>query len=165
MKEIMVSKVVLNIGAGEPGAKLDKAKRLLEKVSGAQCVTTRSKKRVPTWGLRPGVEIGVKCTIRGTQAVALLKRLFEGVDNKVKASNFDRHGNLNFGVAEYITVPDADYDPSIGIIGFDVAVGIERKGYRIKRKHIRKSKIGRDHMVKKDEAIEFIKKNFGVEVV
>ncbi len=165
MKEIQVSKVVLNIGAGEPGAKLDRAKRLLESVSGMKCVTTRSKRRVPTWGLRPGVEIGVKCTIRGKKAVDLLKNLFEGVDNSIKSSNFDRYGNLSFGVEEYITVPGVEYDPSIGIIGFDVAVVLERRGYRVKKRHVMKSRVGTHHKIKKDEAIKFMKKSFGVEVV
>jgi large subunit ribosomal protein L5 len=107
----------------------------------------------------------VKCTIRGKKAVDLLKNLFEGVDNSIKSSNFDRYGNLSFGVEEYITVPGVEYDPSIGIIGFDVAVVLERRGYRVKKRHVMKSRVGTHHKIKKDEAIKFIKKSFGVEVV
>ena len=55
---------------------------------------------------------------------------------------FDETGNLSFGFAEYIDVEGIQYDPEIGVIGFNVAVTFERPGYRIKQRVYKKCKIG-----------------------
>ncbi len=164
MREIRIAKVTLNMGVGEPGEKLELAKELLEKISGTKAVKTKAKKRVPSWGIRPGLEIGVKTTVRGEKAVELLKKLFAAVNNRISASNFDDHGNLSFGIKEYIHIPGMKYDPKYGIVGLDVCVTLERPGYRVKRRRF-KSKIGKRHLITKDEAIQFFKDKFGVEIV
>lgn len=46
----------------------------------------------------------------------------------------------------------------------DICVTLERPGYRVKRKKL-KRKIGKNHLIKKEEAIEWVKKMFGVEIV
>lgn len=157
MRTISIEKVTLNIGVGESGERVERAKELLEMISGTKAVKTKSNKRIPTWNLRPGLEIGVKVTLRGKKAVETLKRLFKGVDDQIKKSNFDKLGNLSFGVPEYISVPDAEYDPKIGIIGFDVAVTMQRPGYKVK-------KIGKKHRITTEESINFFKKKFGVDI-
>jgi large subunit ribosomal protein L5 len=47
----------------------------------------------------------------------------------------------------------------------DVCIALERKGYRVARRKIRKSKIGKWHRVTKQEAIEFFKNVLKVEVI
>lgn len=165
MTKIGIGKLVLNMGVGEVGPKLEKAEKLLERISGMKPIRTKAKKRVPTWGLRPGLEIGLKCTLRGKRAIELLKRLLEGMENRILAKNFDREGNLNFGIKEYISIPDVDYDPSVGIVGFNVSVCLERPGYRVKSRRANRSKVGRKQRVSKEDAISFMKKQFGIEVV
>ena len=56
-------------------------------------------------------------TIRGDDAVALLKRLFEAKGNTVNGKSFDNFGNYSFGINEHIDIPDVKYDPQIGILG------------------------------------------------
>ena len=165
MREIEIEKVTLNVGVGEAGDKLEKAKTLLERIVNTKVVKTTAKDRIPTWGLRLGLPIGVKTTIRGKNATELLKRLFKAVENRVKPSQFDNEGNLSFGIKEYIHIPDARYDPTLGIIGLDVCVTLKRKGgFRIRRRSYRKHPIGKTHRISKEESIEFFKKHFGIAV-
>jgi len=163
MREIMIEKVTLNVGVGEAGDKLEKARLLLGRTSGTKVVTTHAKKRIPSWNLRAGLAIGVKTTLRGENAIKLLRKLFKAVDNTINPKQFDNEGNLSFGIDEYIHIPNVKYDPSLGIIGLDVCVTLKRKGgFRTKRKAYRNAKIGKNHRITKEEAIEFFKKNFGV---
>ena len=164
MRGIRIEKLTLNIGLGEPGEKLNMMKSLLERISGTKAVKTTAKKRIPTWHVRPGLEIGVKTTIRGKKAEELLKNLLKAKGNKLKESCFDNTGNVNFGVEEYIDIPGVKYDPKIGMRGLNVCVSLERPGYRVKKRRIRPSKIGKSHVIKKEEAMEFMKKKFGVVV-
>ncbi|MCL4376048.1 50S ribosomal protein L5 [Candidatus Parvarchaeota archaeon] len=164
MREIFVEKVTLNIGVGEPGERLEKIKSLLEQISGSKVVKTETKKRIPEWGLRPGLEIGVKTTLRKQAAEDILKRMFTAVENAIKESNFDEKGNLSFGIKEYIHIPGAKYDYTIGIVGLSVNVTLSRKGFGITRKR-NKSNIGKSHLIKKEEAVEFIKNKYNVKVI
>jgi len=161
MREILIDKVTLNVGVGGPGPELEKAKKLLKMITGEKIVTTKSKKRIPTWGVRKGMEIGVKTTLRKDKAITVLKRLLEGVENKLRTSCFDDHGNVSFGIKEYINVPTLKYDPEIGIIGLNVSITLKRRGYNIKFKG---KKIGKKHLITKKEAIEWFTKKFKVSV-
>ena len=162
MRKIRIEKITLNIGCDEPGEKVDKMKELLERITGKKVVKTKAKKRIPTWHIRPGLEIGVKVTVRGKEAKELLKRLLAAVGNKLKQSCFDAFGNVNFGFEEYIHIPGMKYDPKIGMEGLNVCVTLERPGYRVKRRRIKKAKIGKKHVIKREEAMKFMQEEFGV---
>ncbi len=164
MLKISVEKVTLNMGAGGPGEKLDKSKKLLERISGSKSVITKAVKR-STFGITKGRQIGVKVILRGKNAENFLKRVFEAMNNKIKASQFDDQGNFSIGVPEYIDMPGIKYDPSIGIMGFDVAVTLKRAGYRITKRRIRPAKIGRSHAITKEKAIEWLKETMRIEVL
>lgn len=164
MKHIQVEKVTLNIGTGEPGDKLEKAKKLLNKISGMKSVPTVTSKRIPTWKIRPGLAIGCKVTLRRKKALELLPKLLQGADNAISEKKFDNQGNFSFGVKEYLDIPGLKYDAEIGVIGLDVSVTLGRPGYRIKRRKVKKRKIPLKHRVSKAEAIEFMKKNFNVRI-
>jgi len=162
MREIRIEKITLNIGAGEAGPKLDRAFKLLQKITNAKPIKTKSHKRIPTWGVRPGLEIGCKVTLR-RKKLELLKNLLIAASNKLKPSQF-HNGTFSFGVPEYIDIPGVSYDAEIGIIGLEVAVTLERPGFRIKRRSIKTKKIPSKHNITKEESIEFMKKNFGIEI-
>lgn len=164
MRNIFVSKVTLNIGAGISGEQLEKATKLLGKITGVKAVETATKKRIPTWNLRPGLKIGAKTILRDEQAVELLGRLLKANGNKLKESQFDNTGNVAFGVPEYIDIPGVKYEADIGIMGLEVAVTMERPGYHIKKRAVKKRRVGHRHQITKEEAIAFMKKTFNVEV-
>lgn len=162
MRAVRVEKVVLNIGCGTR-LPIDIAKTLLERVAARNVVITKSRTR-STFNIAKGKPIGCKVTVRKHAAVALLKRLLQAREGKLPASCFDATGNVNFGVKEYIDVPGVAYDPKMPMIGFNVCVTLERPGYSIKRKRIA-SVIGKKHALTAADAMEFMKREYGVRII
>ncbi|MBW2974219.1 50S ribosomal protein L5 [Candidatus Woesearchaeota archaeon] len=165
MRSIKIEKITLNIGAGKEQSKLEKGMLLLKNVTGISPVKTFTNKRIPSWGLRPGLPIGCKLTLRKKKAEEILIRLLDAKENKLSAAQFDQGGNIAFGIQEYIDIPGVKYDPKIGIMGFEVCVTLERPGFRIKKRRIMKRKISPGHSIKKEEAIEFMKERFNVKII
>ncbi|MEA2004283.1 MAG: 50S ribosomal protein L5 [archaeon] len=165
MKDIKVSKVVLNIGLGKNVDRLDSAMILAERLTGCKPVKTLASRKAKTFKIGRGRVIGVKVTMRGSKSLDFLKKLFQAKGNTIKKSSFDREGNFNFGFEEYLEIPGVKYDPSIGIMGFNISVTLERPGFRIKRRKIQKRKIPMSHRISGDESVVFIKKKFGVEII
>jgi len=163
MREIKVEKITLNIGAGKDERMMKKAEILLKKLSPVAPIKTTAKKRLPAWGLRPGLPIGMKATIRNG-AEELLQRLLQAKTMKLNAKSFSKDGQLAFGVPEYIDVPGLEYDPELKIMGFEVAVSLARPGYRVQRRRFNKAKVGTNHKVSKEDAIAFMQEKFGVTV-
>ena len=136
----------------------------IEKISNKKPVTTKTLKRIPTWGLRPNLQIGTKVTLRGAEAEQLLLRLLQAVENKLKPASFDSFGNFAFGIHEYIDIPGVEYDVDIGIIGLEVAVTLERPGFRIKRRRLLRRRIPMRHRITREEAIDFIRSKFNTKI-
>ena len=164
MRNIKLGKVTLNIGAGTNTAKLDKGIKLIHHIAGRKPVKTFTTKRIPTWGVRPGLPLGCKLTLRKKPAREVLTRLLQAKENKLSSKQFDDLGNVAFGIHEYIDIPGAKYDPDVGIMGLEVCVTLERAGFRIKKRRTRKSTIPKTHTIKREEAIDYLKKEFGVVV-
>lgn len=164
MRAVMIEKVTVNMGCGDDEKLIEKAKKLITMLTGKSPVMTLSKKR-STFGVPKNKPIGVKVTLRGDGAKEFLKTAFGGVDNKIKESQFDSEGNFSFGVKEYIEMPGIKYNHEIGMLGFDVAVTLKRAGFGISKRRIQKRKIPLNHKIKKEESIEWAKKNFGVDVI
>lgn len=164
MKQIKIEKVTLNIGAGKDQSKLEKGILLLNTISNATPVKTITNKRIQEWGLRPGLPIGCKITLRRGTALKLLPKLLDAVENQLSERQFDNNGNIAFGIHEYIGISGIKYDPKIGVMGLEVCVTLERPGYRIKRRRILARKIPAKHRISKQEAMEFMSQKFNVKV-
>lgn len=164
MRTITIEKITLNIGTGEPGDRLEKAVKLLKSLTNEKPVKTTTQRRIPTWKIRPGLTIGCKVTLRGEKAKKMLKRLLQAKNNKLKEENFDKEGNLAFGIKEYLDIPDSKYDAEIGIIGLETAITLQRPGFRIKRRVLKKKSIPKTHRITKQEAMDHMKKEYGVEI-
>ncbi len=163
MKEIHVSKVVINIGVGKSGDPVEKAKNALSELTGKTPSVRGAKKSVRDFGIHKGEPIGAMVTLRRTDATNFLRRIMESKRNVIKNSSFDNNGNISFGIREHIDIPGTKYNPDIGIFGMDVCAALMRPGYRISKRR-NPSKIGKNHKITKDESIEFFKTQFGVEV-
>ncbi len=161
---IRIEKLTLNIGTGKEQDKLEKAVKLLKNITGLNPIKTTAKKRIPDWGLRIGLPIGCKLTIRKAMAKELIARLLQAKENKLKPAQFDDKGNVAFGIHEYIDIPGANYDPAIGIMGLQACVTLEKIGYRIKRRKIQQKKLPPRAVIKKDEAIKFMQNEFNVDI-
>ena len=160
MRDIKIEKITLNVGCGTK-TPIEMAKTVLKNVSGATVVVTKTRKR-NTFNVPKNKAIGCKITTRkGTEP--FLKRLLEAKENTLRASSFDNTGNFSFGIKEYIDVPNMEYDPKLGVLGFDVCVTLERPGYRVKRKRLPR-KLGKSHVIKKEDAIEFARQRFGIKI-
>jgi len=164
MRQIKVEKITLNIGAGKSTEKLEKGIKLIKNITGIDPIKTVTQKRIPGWGLRPGLPIGCKLTLRNKPAQELLARLLASRDNTLRATQFDNEGNIAFGIPEYIDIPGVKYDPDIGILGLEVCITLQRSGFRIKRRHLRKQRIPLRHKILKNDAIEFMKNEFNITV-
>lgn len=164
MKEIRIEKLTLNVGAGKNVDMLKKGKKLLKNITGIDPVSTVTQKRIPTWGLRPGLPVGCKITLRGKDADELIKRLLDAKANMLREDDFDEAGNVSFGIPEYIDIKGVEYDPEIGVIGLQVCITLERPGFRVKKKNISRSKIGNSHIIKKEDALSFMKSRFNIKV-
>jgi len=162
MQQPRIEKLTLNVGAGKDQSRLDKGVAVLKMITGIDPIKTVTNKRIPTWGLRPGLPIGCKLTLRKNKAVEVLKRLLDAKNKKLMQTQFDDAGNISFGIHEYIDIPGATYDPKIGVLGLQVCVTLEKPGYRIKRRKIEPKRIPKKHTITKEEAITFMQKNFGI---
>ena len=164
MQDIRIEKLTINIGVGQAGEKLDKAMLLISKLTNKKPIQNVSKKRIPTWGVRPGLAIGTKITLRKREAKEMLIRLLKAVENKLSSSSFDNEGNVSFGIKEYIDIPGIEYIIEVGIIGLETSVTLERPGFRIKKRKYMKKKLPIKKRILKEEAIEYMKKNFKIEL-
>jgi len=165
MRAIRIEKVVVNIGVGESGEKLMKAQKVLDLVTRRKSVQTLSHRAVRDWGVRTNMPIGARVTLRGDEAEAFLKRALAIRDRRLPAYSFDPRGNFSFGVPDYTDFEGMKYDPEIGVFGMDVSVSLQRPGWRVAHRSLRRRRIPPRHRISRSEGIQFMKDRFGVEVV
>jgi large subunit ribosomal protein L5 len=147
MKEIKLEKVILNIGG--VGEKLDKGVILLEKISGKKSVKVQATKRIPAWAVRPGLEVGTKITLRGKEALLMIKKLLPAIDNTLKEKQV-QDNFFSFGIHEYIEIPGVEYIREVGIMGFEVTVVFSRPGKSIEKRKIKRGKSKRLKVTKEE---------------
>ena len=161
MREVNIEKLVLTVrGVKE---ELDKGVKLLEKISKRKPARRSTHKRIPGFGIRPGLEIGAKVTLRGKEAIELLKRLLAAIENRLKEKQIAPN-HFSFGIKEYIEIPGEEYDRDIGMKGFEATVVFSRKGKRTAVKKIKQGKSPLKQIVSKDEIIKYMEDNFGTDI-
>ena len=165
MRDLYVEKVVVNIGVGEAGERLVKAQKVLEMVTGQKSVQTMSKTINRDLGIRKGMPLGCKVTLRGEAAETFIERALPIREMRVPIYSFDQEGNMSFGITDYTDFDGMKYDPEIGIFGMDISVVLRRPGNRITRRALLRRRVPKDHRVNRDEAIQYMKDKFNVEVV
>ncbi len=165
MRQPRIEKIVVNIGVGEAGERLNKAQKVLTMVTKQTPVVTTAKVTNRDLGVRTGMPIGCKVTMRGEDAEAFLRKALVIREQRVASYSFDKEGNLSFGISDYTDFEGMKYDPEIGIFGMDVNVVFMRPGYRVAKRRIMTRKIPKEHRMTRDEAISFMKERFNVEVV
>lgn len=156
MREVKIEKVVLSVGG--TGDYLAKGVQLLEILTQKKPSKMKSKRRIPTLGVRPGLEVGAVVTIR-KDAQKVLKRMLVAIDNSLKRKQISNN-NFSFGIKEYIEIPDVEYQRDIGIMGFDVTVVFKRTGRRVGIRKIKRGKVPDKQRVSKEEIIKFMEDNF-----
>lgn len=157
-----LEKVTVNMAVGKSGEPLEKAVKVLEQLTKQKPCSSKAKKSVRDFGIRKGESIACLVTLRKAKTREFLKKAFEAVDNKISRGKFDRVGNFSFGIKEHIDIPGTKYVPELGIHGMDVCVTLARPGQRVKRRHRAKSKVGAKQILTPEEAMVFVKDEFGV---
>ena len=161
MRNIKLEKVILNIGG--VGEKLDKGVILLETISGKKAVKVKATKRIPTWQVRPGLEVGTKVTLRGKNALEIVKKLLPAIDNTLKERQI-QDNFFSFGIHEYIEIPGIEYIREVGIMGFEVTVVFSRAGKSVEKKKIKRGKSKR-LTVSREEIINYLKTKFNTSIL
>ncbi|MEM0449002.1 MAG: 50S ribosomal protein L5 [Methanomassiliicoccales archaeon] len=165
MRQPRIVKVVVNIGVGDAGERLEKAQKVLQMVTNHKPMVTHAKITNRELGVRKGMPIGCKVTLRGEEAEKFLVKALSTRGRKVAWYSFDPEGNLSFGIPDYTDFEGMKYDPEIGIFGMDVNVVIQRPGYRITQRRVMKRRLPKEHRMTREEAINFMKAKFNAEVV
>jgi len=164
MRKIRVGKVVVNIGLGKSGEAIERGKKVLQQVTGQTPTQTRAKNSVRDFGIHKGEPIGVVVTVRGDATSALIEKLLAAREKKLNGSCFDMRGSVSFGIREHIEIPGIRYDPAIGILGMNVSILLERPGFSVSRRGRRASRVGKGHLVSREEAMQYFKEKFGVTI-
>ena len=162
MKTVQIDKVTINFGAGKDQKRLENGIKLIEMVTGIQPVKTLTQERIPSWGLRPGLPVGARITLRGKQAHEVAQRFFVARDKKLPSSCVDDRGNISFGVAEYVDIPGVKYDPKIGVLGLQISITLKRPGFRVQKRKLKTTKVGKSHEIRQEEAKKYLADKFGV---
>ena len=118
----------------------------------------KSRKRIPSLGVRPKLEVGAVVTLR-EKTDEMLRRLLATKDNTLKSSQVSEN-SFSFGVKEYIEIPGLEYQRDIGIRGFDATVTFKRAGKRTKLKKIKQGKIPKRNEIGREEIIKFMEEKF-----
>ena len=129
MRKIKIEKVILSVGG--IGEELEKGVKLLKFLANQVPSKTKSAKRIPELGVKPGLFVGAVVTLR-KEIDEILKKLLSSIDNTLKKSQVGENG-FSFGIKEYIEIPGVEYQRDIGIKGLDVTIVFKRK---IGRAHV-----------------------------
>jgi large subunit ribosomal protein L5 len=126
-----LEKIVINVGAGEEAKDskiLQNIQDTISLIAGQHAVVTKAKKSIAGFKLREGFPIGVKVTLRGDRMYTFLDKLISITLPRVKdfrgvpRSNFDGHGNYNFGLDEQLVFPEVKFDDIIKQHGMNITL-------------------------------------------
>lgn len=156
LREIKIEKIVFSIGG--TGDYLEKGFKLLQLLSGKKPAKMKTRKRIPSLGIRPKLEVGAVVTIRENIS-EILGKILAAEDNTFRKKQVSEN-NFSFGVKEYIEIPGMEYQRDIGIIGFDVTIVFKRAGRRVKLKKIKRGKTPKRQIISPQEIIKFMEDNF-----
>ncbi|HTO40551.1 MAG TPA: 50S ribosomal protein L5 [Rhizomicrobium sp.] len=131
-----ISKIVLNIGAGEgaaDGKKIQQAQNDLTAIAGQKAIVTKAKKAIASFKITAGRPIGCKVTLRQDRMYEFLDRLITTALPRVrdfrglKGSSFDGQGNYAMGLKEHIVFVEIDYDKTETVWGMDIIINTTAK--------------------------------------
>lgn len=159
MREINIKKLSIHICVRESGAKLDKAAKVLEQLTGQKPVASKARMTIRNFGIRRNEKIAVHVNMSGKKAHELLNTALRVKEYELKASCFSNNGCFGFGVEEHIDL-GLKYDPAIGIFGMDFFVVLARPGDRVSKRKRCKSKVGNKQRVCAEDARKWFVENF-----
>jgi large subunit ribosomal protein L5 len=132
MQVPVVQKIVINACFSQAitdSKKLNKIKDELALISGQAPVFTLARRSLASFHLREGMPIGVKVTLRKDNMYDFLDKLINIAMPRIKDfnayktdSNFDHHGNFNFGITDQTIFPEINYDSIDFLWGMNITI-------------------------------------------
>lgn len=159
MRAIEVDKLIINCCVGEAGDRLTRAAKVLEQLTDRKPVYSKARYTVRTFGIRRNEKIAVHVTVRGFKANELLDRGLKVKEYELLKKNFSKTGCFGFGIKEHIDL-GLKYDPSTGIFGMDFFVVLVRKGFSVSRRKLKPGRIGKKHLIAKEDAIKWFEDTY-----
>jgi large subunit ribosomal protein L5 len=126
-----LEKIVVNVGMGEAAKNpklMDTVVDELAAITGQKPVVTRARKSISNFGLREGMPVGAKVTLRRERMYEFLDRLINVALPRVRdfrgipTRSFDGRGNYTVGVKEHVIFPEIDYDKVDEVHGMDIVL-------------------------------------------
>lgn len=124
-----LEKIVLNVGVKEAVTDskiLNVVTQTLSNIAGQKALRTSARKSIAGFKIREGMPIGARVTLRRKKMYEFLDKLinlalpkvrdFQGVGKK-----FDRGGNYNLGIKEWVIFPEAD-TTSEKVFGLNITI-------------------------------------------
>lgn len=112
-----IKKVVINMGIGalvKQKELLEQAKTDLGTITGQAPSVRQARISVASFGVRQGMNVGLKITLRGDRMYSFLDRLFSIVLPRLRdfrgisKKSFDLGGNYSLGIVEHTVFPEID---------------------------------------------------------
>jgi len=125
-----ITKVVVNTGLGDTSKHkelLESAKLDLAVITGQAPSPRKAKNSIASFGIRKGIIVGLKVTLRKEKMYAFLDKLFSIVLPRIRDfrgisdSGFDKFGNYTLGLREHSVFPEIDTAKSKSI-GLEVTI-------------------------------------------
>lgn len=164
MREPQIAKVVVDICVGG-GETLERATTILKNLTGQTPVQSKAHQTIRDFGIRKKEPIAVRVTLRHQKAREFLARALKAKDDVLLIKNWDLDGNFAFGISEHIDIPDVKYDPQLGVQGMNITVCVERRGFRVKRRRVRRSRVPYRHRVTPEESMVLVRRDFGIQIL
>lgn len=124
-----IEKIVINVGVGDAGQNSKLLDSVLDEISiiaGQQPVVTKAKRSISNFGIREGMPVGVKVTLRRQRMFEFLDRLINVAIPRIRdfrglpTRSFDGRGNYTLGIKEQTVFPEIDYDEIVEMHGMDI---------------------------------------------
>jgi large subunit ribosomal protein L5 len=164
MREPQIAKVVVDICVGG-GETLERAATILKNLTGQTPVQSKAHQTIRDFGIRKKEPIAVRVTLRHEKAKEFLARALKAKDDVLLLKNWDLDGNFAFGISEHIDIPDVKYDPQLGVQGMNITVCVERRGFRVKRRRIKRARVPYRHRVTPEESMVLVRRDFGIQIL
>ena len=126
-----VLKVVVSAQTGsikEDRDAIESIRKELGDIVGQMPKVNLSRKAVSAFKLRIGQPVGLTATLRGTKMYDFLTRLTNVALPRVRdfkglsRGSFDGRGNYSIGITEHVIMPEAKYEGSSRVFGFQINI-------------------------------------------
>ena len=126
-----LKKVVINMGLGssiKDSKVMDEAVKELAIISGQKPIITRAKKSISNFGVRKGMPVGCKVTLRNDRMYDFLDKFINVAIARIRdfrgvpSDSFDGRGNYTIGIKEQLIFPEIDFDQATNTLGMNVTI-------------------------------------------